>query len=219
MREVGRPSADEPARGFHGGSRDEGAARFRLDRGIALRLPPAIDRRGFARACLLLSLGLTLCGGCAAYRFGTGTLYRPDVRTIHVPMFQSDSFRRYWSELLTEAVVKQIELKTPFKVVHRPDADSTLVGRIVDIRKEVLAEDAFDLPRDIELDLIVQVEWRDRTGRYIVGPAGIPIPRSAFSVAQSNNFVPEAGQTLATAELEAIEKLAEEIVSQMEMPW
>ena len=184
-----------------------------------------IRRRLICRRLSLAPLGLALClslllgGGCATYRFGNGSLYRPDVRTVHVPMFRSDSFRRYWSELLTEAVVKQIELKTPYKVVHRADADTTLLGRIINVRKEVLVEDALDLPRDIEVDLVVEVEWRDRTGRYIVSPTGIPIPRSAFNVAQSTDFVPEAGQNVATAQVDVIQRLAEEIVSHMEMPW
>ena len=65
---------------------------------------------------------VALGSGCAAYRFGNGTLYAPDVPTVYVPMIESDSFRRDLGERLTEAVVKEIELKTPFKVVGTPDA-------------------------------------------------------------------------------------------------
>ena len=43
----------------------------------------------------------------------------PDVSTVYVPMIESGSYRRDLGERLTEAVAKQIELKTPYKVVGR----------------------------------------------------------------------------------------------------
>ena len=74
--------------------------------------------------CLLLS-------GCVGYQVGTGSLYAPDVATVYVPMIESDSYRRDLGERLTEAVVKEIELKTPYKVVSTPDADSMLSARLL----------------------------------------------------------------------------------------
>ena len=81
---------------------------------------------------------LALLGGCAGYQIGNQSLYPVNIRTVYVPMFQSASFRPYLGERLTEAVMKEIELKTPFKVVSDPNADSTLSGRIVGEGKEVL---------------------------------------------------------------------------------
>ena len=73
--------------------------------------------------------------GCAAYQFGNSTLYATNVRTIYVPLFQCDSFRMTPAldigERLTEAVCKEIEKRTPFKVVDSAGADSILTGRIV----------------------------------------------------------------------------------------
>ena len=46
-----------------------------------------------ARILRLLACAALLVTGCATYRFGNGTLYAPDVRTVYVPMFQSDSYR------------------------------------------------------------------------------------------------------------------------------
>ena len=78
--------------------------------------------------------------GCAGYQLGNRSLYRPDIRTVHVPMVQSDSYRRYLGERLTEAVVKEIELQTPYKVVDSDSADSVLSVRLVSDSKRVLAE-------------------------------------------------------------------------------
>ena len=67
-----------------------------------------------------------LLAGCASYQVGSESLYAPDVATVYVPMIESDSYRRDLGERLTEAVIKEIELKTPYKVVGTPDADSIL---------------------------------------------------------------------------------------------
>lgn len=160
-----------------------------------------------------------LATGCAGYQIGAGSLYRPDIRTVYVPMFESDSFRRGLGERLTEAVVKQIELKTPYKVVHRPDADSVLSGRITSDRKRVVSEQVDDIPRNIEADLAVQVNWYDRRGEYLMQDARLSFSPLAFTVAQTTDFTPEGGQSVASAHQEAIQRLAEQIVSQMESRW
>ena len=71
---------------------------------------PGRYRAGCAAALVLLA-GL---GGCAGYQFGSQSLFNtPDIETVHVPVFQSSSFRRDLGEQLTEAVVKEIEKRTP----------------------------------------------------------------------------------------------------------
>ena len=79
-------------------------------------------------------LPLLFCG-CAAYQIGNQSLYPLEIHTVSVPVFQSNSFRRNLGERLTEAVVKEIERRTPYKVVSDPGADSVLTGRIVTERK------------------------------------------------------------------------------------
>ena len=178
-----------------------------------------LPRLRFGLVWALIGVMLSAAGGCAGYQIGHQTLHRGDIRTVYVPMFQSDSFRRNLGERLTEAVVKEIELKTPYKVVHRPDADSTLSGRLVSDRKRVLAEDVNDIPRDIETDLVVEVNWFDRRGGTLLQNGRFNYAPPAFSVAQNADFVPEGGQSVATAHQEAIQRLAEQIVNQMETRW
>lgn len=157
--------------------------------------------------------------GCAGYQLGQRSLYRPDIRTVHVPIVQSDSFRRNLGERLTEAIVKEIELKTPYKVVGSLEADSVLTARIVSESKRVLAENRFDEARDIETDFFVQVSWVDRRGDVIMSHNDVPVQPLLLNVSQATNFVPEAGQSLATAHQENIRRLAEQIVGQMELCW
>ena len=153
------------------------------------------------------------------YRFGAPSLYRPDVRTVHVPLVESDSFRRNLGEQLTEALVKEIELKTPYKVVGADRADSVLQARLVSDAKRVITENGLDDARDLEVDFFVQVSWVDRRGDLIMNHSETPLPPVLINVNQAANFVPEAGQSLATAQLEAIRRTAEQIVGQMEIGW
>jgi hypothetical protein len=171
-----------------------------------------------AAAVLLLALGLAL-PGCAGYQLGQRSLYRPDIRTVHVPIVESDSFRRNLGERLTEAIVKEIELKTPYKVVGPAEADSILTARIVSDSKRVLTENRFDEPRDVETDFFVQVSWVDRRGDLIMSHNDVPTQPLLLSVSQSTNFVAEGGQSLATAHQEAIDRLAQQIRGQMELAW
>jgi hypothetical protein len=150
---------------------------------------------------------------------GSQTLYRPDIYTISVPVFQSESFRRFLGEQLTEAVVKQIETKTPYKVVEGWGADSTLSGIIVSDSKYVIAENINDEPRNIEFQMFVEVTWRDRNGQLLFGPEAFALPAGLLEFGQATHFIPEGGQSVQTTQLEIIEKLAEQIVARMEVPW
>src|SRR4051794_24450336 len=117
---------------------------------------------------ILSSIILSVLPGCAGYQLGQRSLYRPDIRTVHVPMVQSDSYRRYLGEKLTEAIVKQIELKTPLKVVDADSADSVLAVRLLSDSKRNLANNRFSEPRDIEFDTYAQVSWTSRRGDLIM---------------------------------------------------
>ena len=168
-------------------------------------------------ACAVPST-MAICG-CAAYRFGAASLYPPDIQTIYVPVFESDSFRRNLAEFLTEAIVKEIELKTPYKVVGTPQADSVLSGKITTDTKRVIIEDAYDFPRETQVNLSVEVRWVNRRGDLVSQPTAVPLPQSLAILSGDGALVPEFGQSVATAQLQAIQSLATQIVSLMETPW
>ena len=165
----------------------------------------------FLRSILCLGY-LAVATGCVGYQMGNQALFRPDVKTVHVPVFESDSFRQFLGERLTEAVVKEVESRTPFKVAPVSVADSMLQGKILTERKRILIESRTDEGRDIQTNMIVQVGWNDRYGRPLMKSREIQINQFA-------NFVPEGGQSLSTAQQEVIDKIARDIVSQMEIPW
>jgi hypothetical protein len=169
--------------------------------------------RGLIVCCLAAS------AGCASYRVGARSLYAPDVRTVYVPMIESDSFRPDLGERLTEAVIKEIELKTPFKVVGTPDADSILSARLVDDAKRVIIEDQNDLPRALEMGVSAEITWLNRRRQPLAAPALLALPAEFLPAGNSSTLVPVGGQSVATAQQQAIDRLAQQIVSTMEEPW
>ena len=162
---------------------------------------------------------LPLVAGCFGYHVGNQSLYPAHIYTVYVPIFESDSFRRHLGERLTERVMKRIEEVTPYKVINSPDADSILTGRIIADAKRVVVEDRFDNPREVELNMAVRVRWIDRRGNPLRDCPAVPLPPELTTVSASATVVPEVGQSIATGQVEAIDKLAEQIVSMMETPW
>jgi len=189
-----------------------------VQRPLGAKPPLSIGAR-HAIAAFLFAFMLINLAGCAGYQVGPRSLYRPDVNSVYVPVFESDSLRRNLGEQLTEAVIKQIELKTPYKVVSGAHADSVLSGRILQEYKYVVAENVNDDPRDIEVEFEIEISWRDRRGDLISETYTYGIPSSIVVFGQSVSLIPESGQSVATAHLAAIDALAEQVVSRMEVPW
>lgn len=172
-----------------------------------------------AKRAGLSLLAVVLCGGCASYRMGSESLYAPDVQTVYVPMIESDSFRRDLGERLTEAVVKEIELKTPFKVVGTPDADSILSARLIADTKRVTVENKNDDPRVNEMGMFAEISWLNRRREPLRLPSTVILPPELLPVSQTAQLIPEGGQSVAVSQQQAIERLAQQIVSTMEEPW
>jgi hypothetical protein len=168
----------------------------------------------------LFALALTtLIVGCAGYRFGNRTLYRNDIRTIHVPIVRSDSFRPELGVLITEAIQKEIERRTPYKLSDFATSDSVLNCRITADSKRVTAETPTDESRLLQSVMSVEVQWVDRRNVPLIETRFLPNGETTFYFADNENFVPEAGQSIATANQRLVERLANHIVDQMETRW
>jgi hypothetical protein len=165
-----------------------------------------------------LSLGLAAFAGCQSYHFGARSLYSPDIATIYVPTFESNAFRPAIGERLTEAVVKEIQLKSPYQIAKTADADSILTARVVSGSRRVLVEDFHDRPRELELNFQVEVTWLNRR-QVPMREAVVEVPPVLVGIGQSATLIPEAGESVTVSEQEAIERLAAQIVATMEQPW
>jgi hypothetical protein len=168
---------------------------------------------------LTIAAVLLTVAGCAGYRIGDRTLFTAEYRTIHVPVFQCKSLRRELGEQLTEAVIKEIERRTPYKVVGDPNADSVLIGEVQGDAKHVVVVPRTGEGREIQYDLNIKVSWLDRRGNPVKPIPPVPVPPEAVDLTATANYVPEVGQSQATAQQTAMARLAEKIVDLMETAW
>ena len=171
-------------------------------------------RRGALGSLLLLALS-----GCSSYQLGTASLFPTSIQTIYIPVVRSDSFRPDLGVRLTEAIQKRVEERTQYKIVDDVVADSQLVCRLTTDSKRVVTETRTDEPRQLKSFFTVESSWTDRQGNVLMENRFLPPGETAFYFAQGADFVPEAGQSLSTAQQRAIERLADHIVDQMESRW
>jgi hypothetical protein len=193
---------------------------------------------------------LPLVGGCQS---PTGHLnllgytskpnYDEKVHTVYVPMFENHTvgaFRRGIEVDLTRAVVREIETRTPYKVVHdRSRADTELCGTITTYQKNLVNRNQLNEVREAETILKAKVVWKDlRTGEVLSqarpGPRGpiappfdpdnppppiLPAKPEAVEVTSVGRMLPEVGESNATALKMNIDRMAVQIVGLMEKPW
>jgi len=159
---------------------------------------------------MVLVAAATLVAGCG---YSAAPLHRGDVRTVAVPIFASKEFRRELEFDLTRELVKTIELRTPYKVVHdRKRADTELRGEIVRLSAPILTEDTdTDRPQDVQVTITCWFEWKDlRTGEIL---------KRLDRLSGSATYAGAVGETQDSATAEATRRLAERIVEAMEKDW
>ncbi len=162
---------------------------------------------GCVVVCSLLS-----SAGCRGYHLGNQYLYRSDVRSVHVSMFESESYRRFLGQQLTESITKQIVSSTPLTVTEPSFADSFIKGRLIRATKTVTGETITDEARSLDVANAVEVTWVDRAGTALM-------PRQTVRIELDAELIPEGGQSMATSQQEIIDRIARQVVGQMEMPW
>lgn len=140
-----------------------------------------MTRRFYPAAAVVI--GLAAVVGCQGrplsvfgYRLGTGALYDPNIKTVYVPVFSNRAFQttpfRGMEVDITRAIVREINAKTPFRVVSDPAAaDTELLGNIVSITKNIQNRNQQNLTREAEVVITVDLLWRDlRDGRNLTAP-------------------------------------------------
>jgi len=170
---------------------------------------------GLLAGCAIVCAAVSL-SGCG---YVVGSSYQAEIQSVYVPTFTSDSFRRGFEFQLTEAVQKEIQDRTHFRLVKEPYADTRLVGHIIDVRKDRLGETGYDDPRELQLQFSVNVTWEDmRTGEILMQQR-VPIAPEVIHLLSTADIAPELGQSLATGSHEAVQRMARQIVEMMETPW
>jgi hypothetical protein len=130
-------------------------------------------------ACAALAFALPSCesgGHFTLLGYTTKPNYDTNIHTVRVPIFQNRTFIRGVEFDLTQAVIREIEQKTPYKVVGPGcEADTELSGVVTVFTKGLLNLNPLNEVREAELTLGVEVVWRNlRTGEYLTKPPRRP---------------------------------------------
>ena len=162
-------------------------------------------RRFAALGPVILSI-LTGCG------YSTSRPFPADIQTVHVEMFHSKEFRRELEFRVTEALVKRIEMDTPYRIAPRRTADALLTGEILRVKNRTFGDELdTDLPREIGSTITVRYRFQDlRSGDILV-----EMPRFVHQT----SYIPPVGETFAEAMTRGIDGLAERIVETIETDW
>jgi hypothetical protein len=167
---------------------------------------------GVAGGVLVLLWILWPLMGCGYRHEADG--YPADIRSVAVAVFENRSFYRDLEFDVTEALIKQIERDTPYKVVSGSIADSVLTGAVVRVRQDLVSRsEEGGVPQEVELRVVVNFDWTDgRTGQVL---------RSRQGLEATGRYIPvrRIGQPRELAEQEAAQRMAEAIVAAMRSDW
>ena len=178
-------------------------------------------RQVFALAAVVAStVCLTLCG-CFGYNVGPRGLYDEEIKTIFVPMVEADTYRAAFGERLTEAICKKITEQTPYSLAGPSEADAELSVRLVSETQSVSAYNRYDDTRQKNANLAVVAILRSRRGGAVLAETAPILLTSGggANVTSQGYLVAEMGQSTATAQQEAIDKIADQIVGLLESGW
>ena len=157
----------------------------------------------------LVPLTVAASSGCG---YSMKRPFSTDIQSIHVEMFQSKEFRRELEFRLTEAIVKRIEMDTPYRIAPRRTADALMTGEILSVDNRTFGDD-FDtnLPREIGSTIVVRFRVQDmRTGEILA-------QRRRF--VYQTSYIPPVGETFDQGMTRGLEGLAEKMVESIESDW
>lgn len=159
----------------------------------------------------------TLLVSCAAEPnegWSTRSAHPENYRTVSVPIFENRTYERDVSRLLTDAVIKEIQQSTPYRVTSASKADTVLRGSIRQVTLRELSKSvATGLSEEMVMQVTVDYEWIDmRTGKPIVARQGF---------AGSGVFIASRPQAepIDLGGYNAVQQLASDIVGSMQVDW
>ncbi len=158
-----------------------------------------------------------LLAGCAAdptEGWSTASVWSTDVRTIAVSMFENSTFHREFAFEFMDALIKEIEARTPYKVTAQGRADTIVTGRIRSVDHTQLSKSSLTgLSEEVTVSVTIDLKWTDvRTGESLL---------ELESFTADSLFVPSnpTREPIELGEFGAAQKLARDVVSEMKADW
>ncbi len=152
-------------------------------------------------------LAALMCG-CG---YSNKSLISRDISSIHIPIFENDTFRRGVEFDLTKAVKDEIMSKTNLRIASKDNADTILHGTVKKFTERIITHGFRDSVVEADMALLVEIRLVDRrTDRTLVHEK---------SVNQTTGYIVRRGETLESASAEGVVDLAETIVNLLAKKW
>jgi outer membrane lipopolysaccharide assembly protein LptE/RlpB len=120
-------------------------------------------------AAFAIAMSLTATG-CGYHTGGKAVELPQNIHTIEIPGFKSHSQTFRIEQLLTDAVVREFNARTPYRVIHQSnsDADAVLQGTVLSASASPLVYDS-TTGRAVSalVTVSVQVKLTDRNGKVL----------------------------------------------------
>ena len=174
----------------------------------------------FARGLLAFALALALALGAAGCHadptkgWSSASTFHTNIRSVAVPIIENDTLVRDVEFELTDALIKEIESRTPYKVTSVSTADTELRGTITRIDQDQLSRRRLGgLPQEMQVSISVDFEWKDLRENETL--------RDRRGFVAVGRYVPTdpLHEPFELAQHQAVERLASEIVSVMRADW
>lgn len=158
-----------------------------------------------------------MCSGCAStpnQGYAFDTTFDESIQSIAIPIFRNETTSRGLEVQLTEAVMKEVQHRTPWHLAPSDRADTTLVGVITSTQLSVLSDDPqTGLAQEQAVRITIRFEWRDnRSGDILVA-------RDGYSAAGLFAPARNVGDRLEFGQRAAIDELARDLISDMRSGW
>lgn len=169
--------------------------------------------RGVAIWSLLL-LTLMGCSNDPSKGWSNRSIFNEQVKTVAVPIATNTTHYRQIGFMLTDAVIKEIESRTPWKVTYASRADTVLNLTVQDVGLQTLSlSDLTGLNEEVVISLTVDFSWDDLESNQPI------FARQGFSA--GGLFVPSnpSGEVMQIGQFQVVQQLATDIVDEMASSW
>ncbi len=165
----------------------------------------------------LVLIAFLICSSCSndpKLGYSSTSLYSTQYRSVAVPIFQNDTMTRNLEFMLTDAVIKEIQSRTQYRVLGEQYADTILTGTITSVDMQMLSQSrTTGLDNEMLVKVVLDFEWTDlMQGGRITG-------RKNFT--GSAIFIPSrpSSEPFEVGEFAVVQQLASDIVDQMQASW
>jgi hypothetical protein len=174
-------------------------------------------RRARAKSAVAMTLASAVFAGCSAdptKGWSTASAWSDDIRTVSVGLFTNTTPNRDFEFEFIDALIKEIEARTPYKVTAPGRADTMVTGRFGRVEHTQLSKSTLTgLSEEVTVSVTIDLSWTDlRTGETLL---------ELESFTANSLFVPSnpTREPIELGEFGAAQRLAHDVVTEMQTDW